>query len=130
MAAAASSSTAATSGNAASNQQQQQQQFYQLYRRSSIGMSLTDALDELIESGHIAPHLARKVVEEFDKAASQTFSTQLKNKCTSKAKLQTYRLCDEVWTFSLRDAMFKLDGGETVGPINKVKIVAQKGTQQ
>lgn len=27
-------------------------------------MSLTDALDELIESGHIAPHLARKVVEE------------------------------------------------------------------
>jgi transcription initiation factor TFIIA small subunit len=38
--------------------------FYQLYRRSSIGMSLTDALDELIESGHIAPHLARKVVEE------------------------------------------------------------------
>lgn len=86
-------------------------------------MSLTDALDELIESGHIAPHLARKVVEEvhishisnvnyshfhsadasfvhvqFDKAASQTFSTQLKNKCTSKAKLQTYRLCDEVNT--------------------------------
>lgn len=27
-------------------------------------MALTDALDELIESGHIAPHLARKVVEE------------------------------------------------------------------
>lgn len=38
--------------------------YYQLYRRSSIGMALTDALDELIESGHIAPHLARKVVEE------------------------------------------------------------------
>lgn len=33
---------------------------------------------------------------QFDKAASQTFSSQLKNKCTSKAKLQTYRLCDEV----------------------------------
>jgi polyhydroxyalkanoate synthesis regulator phasin len=27
-------------------------------------MALTDALDELIESGHISPQLARKVVEE------------------------------------------------------------------
>lgn len=35
----------------------------------------------------------------------------------------------QVWTFSLRDAVFKLDGGETVGPISKVKIVAQKGNQ-
>lgn len=41
-----------------------QTNYYQLYRRSSVGMALTDALDELIESGHIAPHLARKVVEE------------------------------------------------------------------
>jgi transcription initiation factor TFIIA small subunit len=35
----------------------------------------------------------------------------------------------QVWTFSLRDAVFKLEGGETVGPVSKVKIVAQKGTQ-
>ena len=33
----------------------------------------------------------------------------------------------QVWTFLLRDANFKLDGGEMVGPVNKVKIVAQKG---
>lgn len=63
-AAAASGNATGTTSSAPSQGGQQQQQFYQLYRRSSIGMSLTDALDELIESGHIAPHLARKVVEE------------------------------------------------------------------
>lgn len=52
---AAAASNAAPAGNG---------NYYQLYRRSSVGMALTDALDELIESGHIAPHLARKVVEE------------------------------------------------------------------
>jgi len=36
----------------------------------------------------------------------------------------------QVWTFSLRDAMFKLEGGETVGPVSKVKIVAQKGGER
>jgi len=101
--------------------------YFALYRRSSIGMSLTDALDELVESGHISPQLAFKVVQEFDKAASNTMSTGLKTKCSAKGHLANYRLCDEVWTFSLRDAMFKLEGGETVGPVSKVKIVAQKG---
>ena len=54
----ANNAAAANTGNGANGN------YYQLYRRSSIGMALTDALDELIESGHIAPHLARKVVEE------------------------------------------------------------------
>lgn len=49
-------------GNAAAGAAAQSS--YQLYRRSSAGMALTDALDELIESGHITPQLARKVVEE------------------------------------------------------------------
>jgi len=38
--------------------------YFHLYRRSSVGMALTDALDELIESGHISPQLAVKVVQE------------------------------------------------------------------
>lgn len=57
---AASASTQAGAASAAGAAQQS----FQLYRRSSVGMALTDALDELIESGHIPPQLARKVVEE------------------------------------------------------------------
>jgi len=45
--------------------------YFALYRRSSIGMSLTDALDELVESGHISPQLAFKVVQEVCGRESQ-----------------------------------------------------------
>ena len=44
-------------------------------------------------SDSLAPTL---LPTQFDKAASQTLAAQLKNKCTTKAKLQTYRNCDEV----------------------------------
>lgn len=88
-------------------------------------MALMDSLDELIESGHIPPQLAQKVVAQFDKRATEVLGEH-KAKCSVKAKLHVYRLCDEVWTFSLRNAMFKMDNGDTVGPLAKVKVVAQK----
>lgn len=43
-------------------------------------MQLTDALDELIQSGHINPILAMKVLEQFDKSMSETLSTHVKSK--------------------------------------------------
>ncbi|GAA99034.1 uncharacterized protein L969DRAFT_44413 [Mixia osmundae IAM 14324] len=104
-----------------------QQNFYELYRRSSLGLSLTDALDELIQSGHINPQLALKVLAKFDKAAALVLASSLKTKCTVKGHLKTYRLCDEVWTFILTDATLKLEGSEVMGPVGKVKIVACKG---
>jgi hypothetical protein len=36
--------------------------YYQLYRRTSIGIALTDALDELVSSGQVDPQLALKVL--------------------------------------------------------------------
>jgi transcription initiation factor TFIIA small subunit len=36
--------------------------YYELYRRTSIGIALADALDELIKAGQIAPQLALKVL--------------------------------------------------------------------
>lgn len=44
---------------------------YELYRKSSIGMSLTDALDELVTNGTISPLLAVKVLMQFDKVRRQ-----------------------------------------------------------
>lgn len=94
-------------------------------RLHGIGMQLTDALDELIQSGHINPILAMKVLEQFDKSISETLATQVKSKGNVKGHLHNYRLCDEVWTFIVKDAMFKLDNGETL-PVDRVKIVACK----
>lgn len=101
--------------------------FYQLYRRSSLGAALFEALDELIQSGHINPQLAMKVLNQFDKSASQTLATQVKTKSAVKAHLQTYRLVEEVWTFVLKDPTFKFENNsETVTVPGKLKIVACK----
>ncbi|GAA5880884.1 hypothetical protein JCM16303_005161 [Sporobolomyces ruberrimus] len=101
--------------------------FYQLYRRSSLGNALVEALDELINSGHINPQLALQTLAQFDKSASQAINKEVKTKSTVKAHLNTYRLCDEVWTFVLQNPTFKLEGNnEVVTGLGKCKIVACK----
>lgn len=47
---------------------------YELYRKSSIGTSLTDALEEMVTNGTITPLLAVKVLMQFDKVMSAVCS--------------------------------------------------------
>ncbi len=42
-------------------------QYYELYRRSTLGMTLTDALDEMVTAGELTPTIAMKVLAQFDK---------------------------------------------------------------
>jgi len=95
---------------------------YELYRKSSIGMSLTDALDELVTNGTISPLLAVKVLMQFDKSMNDALSTKVKVKTSFKGHLHTYRFCDNVWTFILENASFKTDND--VLAVDRVKIVA------
>jgi len=88
-------------------------------------MALTDSLDELITSGQITPQLAMKVLLQFDKSLADTLARQVKTKTTLKGHLHTYRLCDDVWTFIVKDATFKMESNELV-TAPKVKIIACK----
>lgn len=54
------------------------------YIELSIGMQLTDALDELIQSGHINPVLAMKVLTQFDRSIAETLSKNVKAKSNLK----------------------------------------------
>ncbi|KAF9029143.1 transcription initiation factor IIA gamma subunit [Hymenopellis radicata] len=99
--------------------------YYEFYRGSSIGMALTDSLDELITSGAITPQLAMKVLQQFDKSLADTMVRQVKHKTTLKGHLHTYRLCDDVWTFIVKNPSFKMEANETVGTA-KLKIIACK----
>lgn len=47
-------------------------------------MQLTDALDELIQSGHINPVLAMRVLNEFDKAIANNLAKNVKAKSQLK----------------------------------------------
>ncbi|PWZ10906.1 Transcription initiation factor IIA subunit 2 [Zea mays] len=124
---------------------------FELYRRSTIGMCLTETLDEMVSNGTLSPELAIQVLVQFDKSMTDALENQVKSKVTVKVwlspalpllcfgfmrvgnrfrfsrcgkngHLHTYRFCDNVWTFILTDASFKNE--EATEQVGKVKIVA------
>ncbi|XP_071693235.1 transcription initiation factor IIA subunit 2 [Rutidosis leptorrhynchoides] len=95
---------------------------FELYRRSTIGMCLTETLDEMVSNGVLSPELAIQVLVQFDKSMTEALDSQVKSKVTIKGHLHTYRFCDNVWTFIVQDATFKYD--ETQENVGQVKIVA------
>lgn len=55
-----------------------------------------------------------------------TLATRVKSRLTFKAgKLNTYRFCDNVWTFMLNDVEFR--EVQEITKVDKVKIVACDG---
>ncbi|KAJ2546687.1 Transcription initiation factor IIA subunit 2 [Coemansia sp. RSA 1933] len=96
--------------------------YYELYRTSTLGAALTDSLDDLITAGHITPQLAIQVLEQYDKSISEALSTKVRAKAVMKGNLRTYRFCDDVWTFIIRNPTFKFD--HETATADKVKIVA------
>ncbi|KAF9901695.1 Transcription initiation factor IIA small chain (TFIIA 13.5 kDa subunit) [Lobosporangium transversale] len=99
-------------------------QYYEHYRKSSIGLSLIDSLDELIQSGHINPQLAMRVLAQFDMSIADALSTRVRTRATFKAHLDNYRSLDDVWTFVLSSPTFRYDNESVTA--DKVKIVACK----
>ncbi|KAL8735085.1 MAG: hypothetical protein Q9181_002923, partial [Wetmoreana brouardii] len=99
------------------------QQAYELYRRSSIGSTLIDSLDELVHLGRIEPQLAMKILQNFDKIVTDVLAEKVKARLTFKGHLDTYRFCDEVWTFLIKDVNFKLDNQNPI-TADKIKIVS------
>ncbi|EJT78652.1 transcription initiation factor IIA gamma chain [Gaeumannomyces tritici R3-111a-1] len=101
-----------------------QSTFYELYRRSSIGTALTDALDDLIQENRMDPQLAMKIVANFDRAIAETLNEKVKSRLTFRGSLDTYRFCDDVWTFLIKNVSFKMDNGGQTVTADKIKIVS------
>ncbi|KAI8601686.1 transcription initiation factor IIA, gamma subunit, helical domain-containing protein [Dissophora ornata] len=99
-------------------------QYYEHYRKSSIGLALIDSLDELIQSGHINPQLAMRVLAQFDMSIAEALSTRVRNRVQFKAHLDNYRSLDDVWTFVLSNPAFRFEQDSVTA--EKVKIVACK----
>lgn len=101
---------------------------YQHYRNTTLGIALSDALDEQLTKQQISPELAAKVLKQFDRSISTTLSSKAKTKYTFKGTLRVYRYCDNVWTCVIDNAEFKESHGSEIIQSNKVKIVACDGT--
>lgn len=50
----------------------------------SIGLTLVDTLDDMVQEGRIEPQLAMKVVSRFDKAASEVLADKVKARLNFK----------------------------------------------
>ncbi|XP_050438712.1 transcription initiation factor IIA subunit 2 [Adelges cooleyi] len=99
---------------------------YQLYRNTTLGNTLQESIDEMIQFGQITPALGMKILLQFDKAVNNSLATRVKSKITFKAgKMDTYRFCDNVWTFMLSDVEFKET--QEMAKVEKLKIVACDG---
>lgn len=85
--------------------------YYELYRRSTIGTMLLDSLDTLINEEKIPQQLAVKILGNFDRVIAELLRNELgvaKAKLTFRGDLHTYRFCDDVWTFIIKNVAIKL----------------------
>jgi transcription initiation factor TFIIA small subunit len=89
----------------------------------SLGMSLTEALDTLISDQRIQPQLAMRILANFDRVVSDNLRDNVKSKLSFKGHLHTYRFCDDVWTFVIKDVNIKMDHNENIHA-DKIRIVA------
>ncbi|EMP41482.1 BCL2/adenovirus E1B 19 kDa protein-interacting protein 2 [Chelonia mydas] len=77
------------------------------------------------KSQQITPQLALQVLLQFDKAINSALAQRVRNRVNFRGSLNTYRFCDNVWTFVLNDVEFR-EVTELV-KVDKVKIVACDG---
>jgi len=61
---------------------------YQLYRNTTLGNTLQESLDELIQYGQITPQLAYKVLLQFDRSMNKALAEKVKNRLTFKVSTQ------------------------------------------
>ncbi|CAG7725784.1 unnamed protein product [Allacma fusca] len=99
---------------------------YQIYRNTTLGTTLQESLDEMIQYNQITPQLANRIYLQFDRSMSNALANRVKSRVNFKAsKLGMYRFCDNVWTWILNDVEFR-DVNE-IAKVDKVKIVACDG---
>lgn len=104
---------------------------YELYRRCSLGIALTDTLDELIQEGTLDPQSAMRVLSQvshfllnhqFDASIASALHSKVRSKATMKGHLHVYRFCDDVWTFVVDNPSFRFDSDSVTA--DRIKVVA------
>ncbi|XP_033006159.1 transcription initiation factor IIA subunit 2-like [Lacerta agilis] len=95
------------------------------HRNTTLGNSLQESLDELIQSQQITTQPPTQLALQFDKAINSALAQQVRNRVNIRGSLHTYRFCDNLWSFVLNDVEFR-EVTELV-EVDKVKIVACVG---
>ncbi|EGD81618.1 hypothetical protein PTSG_02335 [Salpingoeca rosetta] len=81
------------------------------YRKTSLGLALQAALDELLEAQSISPDLMNHVLENFDTTMVKRLSN-VKHRADLKALCKEYKNMKDFWTISLKDCKFTFSKAE------------------
>ncbi|KAK8192147.1 hypothetical protein BKA81DRAFT_278220, partial [Phyllosticta paracitricarpa] len=87
------------------------------YRRTTIGQTLIDVLDGLVQEKRLEPQLGTAVIQHFDWIMADVFreNERLRRKRLKfKARCLTYRFIDDRWFWLLSGATFTTDSGRTM----------------
>ncbi|KAJ0989677.1 hypothetical protein J5N97_008033 [Dioscorea zingiberensis] len=95
---------------------------FELYRRSTIGMCLTETLDEMVSNGTLSPELAIQVLVQFDKSMTEALESQVKSKVSIKGHLHTYRFSTMFGPLYCRMQLSRARNARK--SVGRVKIVA------
>lgn len=99
---------------------------YQVYRNTTLGRTLQDAIDEIITREKLPEHLAFRCLTQFDKSINNAFRHKIRTQLTFKSgHLKTYRFCDNVWTLVFENTEFR--NVHELIKVDKLKIVACDG---
>lgn len=60
---------------------------------TSLGLSLTDTLDDLINEGRIEPQLAMKILSTFDKVVTEVLAEKVRARLTFKVSFRQGPVC-------------------------------------
>ncbi|KAK7536022.1 uncharacterized protein J3D65DRAFT_627118 [Phyllosticta citribraziliensis] len=86
----------------------------QHYRQTTIGQTLIEALDGLVQEHRMEPQLGAAVIQHLDRIMAEVFreNERLRRKRLKfKARCLTYRFIDDRWFWLLRGATFTTDSG-------------------
>eukprot|EP01023_Acetabularia_acetabulum_P055399 TRINITY_DN6395_c0_g1_i10.p6 TRINITY_DN6395_c0_g1~~TRINITY_DN6395_c0_g1_i10.p6 ORF type:complete len:121 (+),score=12.46 TRINITY_DN6395_c0_g1_i10:177-539(+) len=83
----------------------------EIYRKTTLGMTLVETIAELIEENKLPENgeLGIRILTEYDQTISQAFEQRVPAKAKIEAKLKTYRYIDSMWQFELTDAKIKVN---------------------
>lgn len=68
--------------------------FLRRFSLCSLGLSLTDTLDDLINEGRIEPQLAMKILSNYDRFVTEILAVHVRARLTFKVYFHHLFLCD------------------------------------
>ncbi|VDP99695.1 unnamed protein product [Trichobilharzia regenti] len=99
--------------------------YHEMYRSTTLGTTLREALDEMLAHHLLQPGMDSKVMKKFDQCISNALAKRVKNRLSLRGHLNTYRNCDNVWTLVMNDVEIK--DSSAIMTVDKIKIVACEG---